>query len=171
MSSPEFAPQPHPGPVQIGEELARQSKDLFRRGELLRALAVCEAARVFALAHFNQWPTPDDALAAAMVSHFNLADTQARAGWLPEASATLCHAHGSLLAVINDAQAHPGLRQAASRHMHRSLLALAQFQSAHGERREIAQLLRQHGQAISATRAERDHGGEAETTEVPRVLH
>ena len=171
MSSPEFAPQPHPGPVQIWEELARQSKDLFRRGELLRALAVCEAARVFALAHFNQWPTPDDALAAAMVSHFNLADTQARAGWLPEASATLCHAHGSLLAVINDAQAHPGLRQAAARHMHHSLRALTQFQAVHGERWEIAQLLHLHGQSGGSDPTERSGCGEVETTEAPRVLH
>lgn len=157
--------------MQIWEELAKQSIDLFRRGELVRALAVCEAARVFVLTHFNRWPSPDEALAAALVSHFNLADTQARSGWLPEASATLCHAHGSLLAVINDAQAHPALRQAAARHMRRTLFALTQFQWVHGEHPEIARLLHQHGQSGRAAAAECDPVVDAVADEAPRILH
>ncbi|WP_148665165.1 hypothetical protein [Diaphorobacter nitroreducens] len=171
MDSPGRAPHAHPGPVQIWEELAKQSIDLFRRGETLRALSVCEAARVFVLTHFNCWPTPDNALAATLVSHFNLADTQARSGWLAEASATLCHVHGSLLAVINDAHAHPALRQAAARFVRRTLFALTQFQATHGERPEIARLLRQQGQSGCAAAAECDQGGDPETDEAPRVLH
>lgn len=163
---------PHPGPLEIWVDLMREANQFLEHGELRRALAIYEAARVFMLHHFEQWPDADEALAALVVSHLDLADAQARAGWLDEAAAGLCDVHCSLLTLMRDARQGTAVRQGAARHMRETFLALVRFQAVHGERPDITQLLRRHGRATRLSSAS-DARGEAGAVAaaMPRTLH
>lgn len=83
----------------------------------------------------------DDAVAAAVVSHLNVADLQVQAGALEDATQTLCRAHTVLLGLMADARRGAALQQAAWRHSRETHAALLRHAQDHGAHPAIAQAL------------------------------
>lgn len=115
--------------------LTREGNAHFHAHAYIQALACYEHARSMLLQHFEDWDTPDNAVAALVVSYLNLADTQQRLGRSGEAADTLCMAHERLVICSCHAGAEPALREAACRHQRETYTALTQFAHVQGDAR------------------------------------
>ncbi|HSI29110.1 MAG: tetratricopeptide repeat protein [Methylophilus sp.] len=107
--------------------LTCQGNTHFHNQVYMQALACYEQARSLLLQHFEDWDTPDNAVAALVVSYLNLADTQQRLGRSDEAADTLCMAHERLVMCSRHPAAEPALREAACRHQRETFAALTRF--------------------------------------------
>jgi hypothetical protein len=85
------------------------------------------------LQHFDDWDTPDNAVAALVISYLNLADTQQRLGRCNEAADTLCMVHDRLMLNAGHPTTAPALREAACRHQRETFAALSQFIHTQGQ--------------------------------------
>ncbi|RYX98110.1 MAG: hypothetical protein EOO28_00825 [Comamonadaceae bacterium] len=87
----------------------------------------------------------DDCVAALVVSHHNLADLQLEAGTPDLAAGQLCHAHETLLALMQDtpsgANLPTELRQAAWRHSRETHAGLLRYLAEHGPHPAISRAL------------------------------
>jgi hypothetical protein len=130
----------HPTP-QSAEGLAqwrrltRQGNTAFAAGRL--DLAALDYTRALQLATTlasgaSLTATPDDCLAALVVAHHNLADTQERRGDDAAALDHLCAAHDALLRIACDAATRDDIRLHAIRHLTEARFALLRWQRVHG---------------------------------------
>jgi hypothetical protein len=116
----------------IWKALTREGNTHFHAHAYVQALACYEQARSMLLQHFEDWDTPDNAVAALVVSYLNLADTQLRLGRSDEAADMLCMVHDRLVMSSRHPAAAPALREAACRHQRETFAALTQFAHAQG---------------------------------------
>lgn len=114
--------------IQQGNEHYR----LVSPGSLARALSLFQDALLMADVLFEQWPDADVALAAYVVSHHNLADTLLRLDETDEAATHLCVAHERLERLRDDLSQPASRRDAAERHLARTLAELERFAHRHG---------------------------------------
>ncbi|WP_040261788.1 MULTISPECIES: tetratricopeptide repeat protein [Pseudomonas] len=104
------------------------------REHYLRALALAQIL-------FERWSNPDEAVAAFVVSHHNLADLHLKLRQPEESAEYLCAAHEHLLHAVADSHLSVALRQAALRHSDRTYTELLGFIAVHGEYPRTASLL------------------------------
>jgi hypothetical protein len=94
----------------------------------------------------ERWKVPDEAVAAFVISHHNLADLHLALKQPEESAEYLCAAHQRLLRVIQDAHLNPALRQAAFNHSHKTYAELLGFINEHGEYPRTHRLLNSRGE-------------------------
>lgn len=114
--------------IQQGNEHYR----LTAPGSLAQALSLFQDALLMADVLLEQWPDADVAMAAYVVSHHNLADTLLRLDETDEAATHLCLAHERLERLRDDFTQPLTRRNAAGRHLSRTLAELERFAHQHG---------------------------------------
>jgi hypothetical protein len=118
----------------------------FNRGDLVDARELYLQALALAQVLLERWSNPDEAVAAFVISHHNLADLHLGLNQPEESAEYLCAAHQRLLHVIQNADLSPDLRQAASRHSNKTYSELLGFISEHGEYPRTLRLLNSSGE-------------------------
>lgn len=118
----------------------------FNRGDLIDARELYLQALALAQVLLERWNDPDEAMAAFVISHHNLADLHLSLHQPEESAEYLCAAHQRLLQVIQNPQLTPALRQAAFRHSHKTYSELLGFISEHGEYPRTRRLLNSSGE-------------------------
>lgn len=113
----------------------QQGNEHYQRmapGSLAQALSLFQDALLMADVLFEQWPDADVAMAAYVVSHHNLADTLLRLDETDDAATHLCVAHERLERLRDDSTQPVLRRNAAGRHLSRTLAELERFAQHHG---------------------------------------
>ena len=82
---------------------------------------------------FERWADADEAVAACVISHHNLADLHLRLNQPEESAEYLCAIHQRLLQTMQDPRLNPQLREAALRQSSKTYVELLNFISDHGE--------------------------------------
>jgi len=82
---------------------------------------------------FERWANADEAVAACVISHHNLADLHLRLNQPEESAEYLCAIHQRLLQALQDQRLSPQLRDAALRQSSKTYVELLNFISDHGE--------------------------------------
>jgi hypothetical protein len=118
----------------------------FNLGELVDAREAYLQALALAQVLFERWPNPDEAVAACVISHHNLADLHLSLGQPEESAEYLCAIHQHLLQVVQEQRLPPALRQAALRHSSKTYAELLSFISEHGEYPRTHRLLNSGGE-------------------------
>lgn len=113
----------------------------FNRGELIDAREQYLQALALAQVLFDRWAVADEAVAAFVISHHNLADLHLSLNQPEESAEYLCAVHQRLLQVIQDPQMAPDLRRAALRHSNKTYSELLGFVSQYGEYPRTQRLL------------------------------
>lgn len=123
-----------------------QANRCFNLGELVDARELYLQALALAQVLFERWPNPDEAVAACVISHHNLADLHLSLGQPEESAEYLCSIHQRLLQVMQEQRLPPALRQAALRHSSKTYAELLSFISEHGEYPRTHRLLNSGGE-------------------------
>ena len=118
----------------------------FNRGDLTDARELYLQALALAQVLFDRWRVADEAVAAYVISHHNLADLHLSLGQPEESAEYLCTVHQRLLNVIQDPQMAPALRQAALRHSNKTYSELLGFVGQYGEYPRTQRLLNSNGE-------------------------
>jgi hypothetical protein len=118
----------------------------FNAGDLIDARELYLQALALAQVLLERWSVPDEAVAAFVISHHNLADLHLALKQPEESAEYLCAAHQSLLQVIQNAHLTPALRQAAFIHSHKTYAELLGFINEHGEFPRTHRLLSSRGE-------------------------
>lgn len=118
----------------------------FNRGDLIDARELYLQALALAQVLFDRWSVADEAVAAFVISHHNLADLHLSLGQPEESAEYLCAVHQRLLNVIQDPQMTPALRQAALRHSNKTYSELLGFVGQYGEYPRTRHLLNSNGE-------------------------
>lgn len=105
----------------------------FNLGEYVDAREYYLQAVALAQVLFNRWSDANEAVAAYVVSHHNLADLHLSLGQPEESAEYLCAAHEHLLETFADIRLPTLLREAAARHSRNTYAELMAFISEHGE--------------------------------------
>ena len=117
----------------------------FDAGEHGKALSCYQQALWLARQQFADWHDVDEAVAALVVAHHNLADLLVAMALPERAADLLCHIHDCLLATSQSPASSGALRDAALRHTrstHTELLAFVRKHGSHdGIRRCLGQCL------------------------------
>ncbi|MCE0461232.1 MULTISPECIES: hypothetical protein [Pseudomonas] len=113
----------------------------FMLGELVDAREAYLQALALAQVLYERWPDADEAVAACVVSHHNLADLHLRLNQPEESAEYLCAIHQRLLQTLQDECMPAALRAAAMRQSHRTYVELLGFISEHGEYPRTQRLL------------------------------
>ncbi len=113
----------------------------FARGELVDARELYLQALALAQVLFERWSDVDEAVAACVISHHNLADLHLRLMQPEESAEYLCAIHQRLLQAAQDPRLTPALREAALRHSSKTYAELLAFISEHGEYPRTSRLL------------------------------
>lgn len=113
----------------------------FMLGELVDAREAYLQALALAQVLYERWPDADEAVAACVVSHHNLADLHLRLNQPEESAEYLCAIHQRLLQTLQDECMSAALRAAAMRQSHRTYVELLGFISEHGEYPRTQRLL------------------------------
>ena len=121
--------------VELANELFSRREYIDAREQYLQALAL---SRVL----FERWHDVDEAVAAYVISHHNLADVHLRLERPEESAEYLCAIQEHLLLCLVDVRLKPELRQACLRHSRHSYIELLQFTTAHGETPRIRRVLK-----------------------------
>lgn len=121
--------------VDLANRYFSRAEYIDAREQYLQALAL---SRVL----FERWRHVDEAVAAYVISHHNLADVHLRLNQPEESAEYLCAIHEHLLQCLVDARLKPELRQACLRHSRHSYVELLQFTTAHGETPRIRRALK-----------------------------
>ncbi|MFF7707026.1 tol-pal system YbgF family protein [Pseudomonas sp. NPDC007930] len=133
--------------MQHWKHLIGRANGHFERGELAEAREQYLQALAWAQTLFERWPEPDEAVAACVISHLNLADLHIRLGQPEESAEYLCAIHQRLLLAVHDLRLAPALRQAALRHGSHTRTELLGFIREQGEFPRITRLLAGHLEA------------------------
>ena len=115
---------------------------LFSRGDYIDAREQYLQALALSQVLFERWYDADEAVAAYVISHHNLADVHLRLEQPEESAEYLCAIHEYLLLCLVDVRLKPELRQACLRHSRHSYIELLHFTTAHGETPRIRRLLK-----------------------------
>ncbi|CAN7446210.1 hypothetical protein [Acidovorax sp. Leaf78] len=125
----------HPATLTRWQHAAQRARSAQQLGQWRMAMAYQHQALALSLQLLERTPPAgheDDCIAAAVVSHLNVADLQAEAGELEEATQILCRAHTLLLGLMADARHGVALQQAAWRHSRETHAALLRHVQTHG---------------------------------------
>ncbi len=104
----------------------------FSCGELIEARELYLQAIAQAQILFERWPIADEAVAALVISHHNLADVHLMLGQPEETAEHLCASHERLLSAIGDAGLPDSLRESALRHSRTTYTSLLEFIGEYG---------------------------------------
>lgn len=139
------ADTPHqPATLTRWQHAAQRARSAQQLGQWRMAMAYQHQALALSLQLLERTPPAgheDDCIAAAVVSHLNVADLQAEAGALADAAQVLCRAHALLLSLMADARHGAALQQAAWRHSRETHAALLRHVQSHGAQPLITQTL------------------------------
>lgn len=114
----------------------------FSRGEYIDAREHYLQALALSRVLFERWHDADEAVAAYVISHHNLADVHLRLKQPEESAEYLCAIHEHLLQCLVDPRMTEELRHACLRHSRHSYVELIQFTTAHGDTPRIRRVLR-----------------------------
>ena len=129
----------------------------FAQGELVDAREHYLQALALAQVLFERWSDADEAVAACVISHHNLADLHLRLNQPEESVEYLCAIHQRLLHTMQNDRLVPALRQAALRHSSKTYVELLSFIGEHGEYPRSSLLLKN---GVAQTTLERSvHSG------------
>jgi len=112
--------------IEIANRCFQQGNLVDAREHYLQALALAQVL-------FERWADVDEAVAACVISHHNLADLHLRLDQPEESAEYLCAIHQRLLRAAQETRLSPALRQAALRHSGKTYAELLNFISEHGE--------------------------------------
>ncbi|MBF8781760.1 DUF2753 family protein [Pseudomonas fulva] len=140
---------------------------LFEQGELVDAREHYLQALALAQVLFERWHDVDEAVAALVIAHHNLADLHLRLDQPQESADYLCAAHQHLLQASQQPRLSQALREAALRHSARTYTELLNFIGEHGQYPRTARLLERHTLQTNALTAKAD----VETRNHPHGIH
>lgn len=115
----------------------------FDAGEYAKALSYYQQALWLARQQFSFWHDADEAVAALVVAHHNLADLLIAMTLPDRAADLLCHIHDCLLATSQSPACPSPLRAAALRHTRSTHTELIVFVRKHGTQDAIQRCLGQ----------------------------
>lgn len=115
----------------------------FDAGEHAKALSYYQQALWLARQQFACWHDADEAVAALVVAHHNLADLLVAMALPERAADLLCHIHDCLLATSQSPASPAPLRDAALRHSRSTRTELLAFVRKHGTQDAIQRCLGQ----------------------------
>ena len=113
----------------------------FDAGEHGKALSCYQQALWLARQQFAGWPDVDEAVAALVVAHHNLADLLVAMTLPDRAADLLCYVHDCLLATCYSPACTSRLREAALRHTRTTRAELLTFVQRHGSHAAIMRSL------------------------------
>lgn len=125
---------------------------LFMQDELVDAREFYLQALALAQVLFERWPDADEAVAACVISHHNLADLHLRLNQPEESAEYLCAIHQRLLQTMQDNRLPLALREAALRQSSKIYLELLNFIGEHGAYPRSHRLLDNNIECLSADR-------------------
>jgi len=137
--------------MQHWKRTIEQANRCFMLGELVDARELYLQALALAQVLFERWPDADEAVAACVVSHHNLADLHLQLGQPEESAEYLCAIHQRLLEVMQDQRMRPALRQSAMRQSSKTYAELLGFISEHGEYPRTHRLLNSNSEHSRAS--------------------
>ncbi|KIU49683.1 MULTISPECIES: hypothetical protein [Pseudomonas] len=118
---------------------------LFQQGDLVDARELYLQALALAQVLFERWQDADEAVAACVISHHNLADLHLRLKQPQESAEYLCAIHQRLLQASQDQRLSPLLRDAALRQSSKTYTELLNFISEYGQYPRTERLLYRQG--------------------------
>lgn len=119
------------------KQQTREGNRLFDCGEYHQALAHYQQALWLACQQLAQWHDADEAVAALVVAHHNLADLLVAMTLPDRAADQLCYVHDCLLAACHSPATSPRLREAALRHTRTTRAELLTFVQRYGSNAAI----------------------------------
>ncbi len=119
------------------KQQTREGNRLFDCGEYHQALAHYQQALWLARQQLARWHDADEAVAALVVAHHNLADLLVAMTLPDRAADQLCYVHDCLLATCHSPATSPRLREAALRHTRTTRAELLTFVQRHGSNAAI----------------------------------
>jgi hypothetical protein len=132
--------------MQHWKRTIEEANRCFNRGDLVDARELYLQALALAQVLFERWANVDEAVAAFVISHHNLADLHLALGQPEESAEYLCAVHQHLLQVMQEQRLSPSLRQAALRHSSKTYTELLGFISEYGEYPRTHRLLSSGGE-------------------------
>ncbi len=139
--------------MQHWKRTIERANECFNRDELVDAREHYLQALAWAQVLLERWPHPDEAVAACVISHHNLADLHLRLNQPEESAEYLCAIHQRLLQAAQDPRLKPELRQAALRHSGKTYAELLAFIGEHGEYPRTSRLLYSGVQSVESAAA------------------
>ena len=134
--------------MQHWKRTIEQANRCFNLGEWVEARELYLQALALAQVLFERWADPDEAVAACVISHHNLADLHLSLGQPEESAEYLCAIHQRLLQTLQDPRLPDALRQAALRHSNKTYAQLLSFISEHGEYPRTHRLLSSNSEPV-----------------------
>jgi len=142
--------------MQHWKRTTEVANSLFEQGELVDAREHYLQALALAQVLFERWHDVDEAVAAFVIAHHNLADLHLRLNQPHESADYLCAAHQRLLQASQDARLPQGLRDAALRHSSKTYTELLNFIGEYGQYPRTQCLLERHVPQTGAMTIEPD---------------
>jgi len=122
---------------------------LFAQGDWVDAREYYLQALALAQVLLERWHDVDEAVAALVIAHHNLADLHLRLNQPHESADYLCAAHQRLLQASHEPRLPQPLREAALRHSARTYTELLNFIAEYGQYPRTARLLNRQAGAAS----------------------
>ncbi|QXH57609.1 DUF2753 family protein [Pseudomonas maumuensis] len=135
--------------MQHWKRTTQDANRLFEQGELVDAREHYLQALALAQVLFERWHDVDEAVAALVIAHHNLADLHLRLNQPHESADYLCAAHQRLLQASQDPRLPQTLRDAALRHSGRTYTELLSFIAEYGQYPRTERLLNRQAPAAS----------------------
>ncbi|MEN8642906.1 hypothetical protein [Pseudomonas sichuanensis] len=142
--------------MQHWRRTTQNANRLFDQGELVDAREHYLQALALAQVLFERWHDVDEAVAALVVAHHNLADLHLRLNQPHESADYLCAAHQALLQASQEQRLPQVLRDAALRHSARTYTELLSFIADYGQYPRTERLLNRQAPATSELVAQTD---------------
>lgn len=142
--------------MQHWRRTTQNANRLFDQGELVDAREHYLQALALAQVLFERWHDVDEAVAALVIAHHNLADLHLRLNQPHESADYLCAAHQALLQASQEQRLPQALRDAALRHSARTYTELLSFIADYGQYPRTERLLNRQAPATSELVAQTD---------------
>lgn len=142
--------------MQHWRRTTQNANRLFEQGELVDAREHYLQALALAQVLFERWHDVDEAVAALVIAHHNLADLHLRLNQPHESADYLCAAHQRLLQASQEQRLPQALRDAALRHSARTYTELLGFIAEYGQYPRTERLLNRQAPATSELVAQTD---------------
>ncbi|QXH34944.1 DUF2753 domain-containing protein [Pseudomonas muyukensis] len=142
--------------MQHWRRTTQTANRLFEQGELVDAREHYLQALALAQVLFERWHDADEAVAALVIAHHNLADLHLRLNQPQESADYLCAAHQRLLQASQAQRLPQALREAALRHSARTYTELLSFIAEYGQYPRTERLLNRQAAVASELVAHTD---------------
>lgn len=142
--------------MQHWKRTTEAANRLFDQGELVDARELYLQALALAQVLFERWHDVDEAVAALVIAHHNLADLHLRLNQPHESADYLCAIHQRLLQASQEARLPQALRDAALRHSGRTYTQLLSFIAEYGQYPRAERLLYSRAPLASGLAAQTD---------------